>query len=328
MAIQLTTYYHSKDIPALPGNNTFHSLELFKIYEATPGYFPMLIVARKKDVVVGKILAATRTQKKFFPPAIIKRCIIYDQGEFFCNSNAEKEKLFGFMLEHLTTESLRMSFIIEFRNLSHAKFGYRFFRLNKYFPINWLRVRNFFKKGKSIENSFSPSRRRQIRKALKNGAVAREAKTEEEINTFAEMLRKNYSSKIRKYFPNQIFFKHMETAFRKENKSKIFIVTYEDKIIGGSACIYSKNSAYLWFSGGLRKSYRAQSPGILAVWIALKDAKKRGYKCLEFMDVGLAFRPHGYRDFVLRFGGKQSSTRRWFRFKWNWLNTIFLKFYN
>ena len=38
MPLKLTTYYHGKDIPDLPGNNTFHSKELFQIYEATPGY--------------------------------------------------------------------------------------------------------------------------------------------------------------------------------------------------------------------------------------------------------------------------------------------------
>ena len=31
--------------PKLPGTNTFHSTELFHIYEATPGYTPLLIVA-------------------------------------------------------------------------------------------------------------------------------------------------------------------------------------------------------------------------------------------------------------------------------------------
>ena len=45
MPLKLTTYYHGSDIPELPGNNTFHSIELFHIYEATPGYTPLLIVA-------------------------------------------------------------------------------------------------------------------------------------------------------------------------------------------------------------------------------------------------------------------------------------------
>lgn len=90
-------------------------------------------------------------------------------------------------------------------------------------------------------------------------------------------------------------------------QSRIFIVTYKEKIIGGSACIYSDDNAYLWFSGGMRKTYALQYPGILAVWQALHDAKERGYRHLEFMDVGLPFRRHGYREFVLRFGGNKSA---------------------
>ena len=41
MPLKLTTYYHGKDIPDLPGNNTFHSKELFQIYEATHSDFIM-----------------------------------------------------------------------------------------------------------------------------------------------------------------------------------------------------------------------------------------------------------------------------------------------
>lgn len=101
------------------------------------------------------------------------------------------------------------------------------------------------------------------------------------------MLHHVYSSKIRRHFPSRVFFLRMEEEMMKGEQSKIFIVTYKDKIIGGSACIYSEDSAYLWFSGGMRKTYALQYPGILAVWYALFDAKQRGYRHLEFMDVGL-----------------------------------------
>ena len=47
--------------------------------------------------------------------------------------------------------------------------------------------------------------------------------------------------------------------------------------------------------------------GDLAVWKALDDAKQRGYRRPEFMDVGLPFRKHGYREFVLRFGGNKAA---------------------
>ena len=55
MPLKLTTYYHGSDIPELPGNNTFHSIELFHIYEATPGYTPLLIVASEAEKPVAKL---------------------------------------------------------------------------------------------------------------------------------------------------------------------------------------------------------------------------------------------------------------------------------
>lgn len=326
MPLKLTTYYSGSKVPELPGTNTFHSTELFRIYEATPGYSPVLIVASIDEKPIAKLLAALRKSVRTFPPGIIKRCEIYGTGEYF-DDTLDKEAIFSDILERLTNEALRNSFLIEFRNLENAMFGYKSFRENSYFAVNWLRVRNSLHNIEKVEERFSPSRIRQIKKGLKNGAQIREVQTQEETHDFARMLHHIYSSKIRRHFPNIKFFQLLESHLMTKQQSKIFIVTYKEKIIGGSACIYSDDSAYLWFSGGMRKTYALQYPGILAVWKALDDAKQRGFRHVEFMDVGLPFRKHGYREFVLRFGGKQSSTRRWFRFRWDWLNRVLIKIY-
>lgn len=326
MPLKLTTYYSGSKVPELPGTNTFHSTELFRIYEATPGYAPVLIVASIDGKPVAKLLAALRKSARMFPPGIIKKCEIYGTGEYF-DDTLDKEAIFSDILERLTNEALRNSFVIEFRNLENAMFGYKSFRENSYFAVNWLRVRNSLHNIEEVEERFSPSRIRQIKKGLRNGAQIREVQTKEDTHGFARMLHHIYSSKIRRHFPNIKFFQLLESHLMTKQQSKIFIVTYKEKIIGGSACIYSDDSAYLWFSGGMRKTYALQYPGILAVWKALDDAKQHGFRHLEFMDVGLPFRKHGYREFVLRFGGKQSSTRRWFRFRWDWLNRVLIKIY-
>ncbi|MEG0645661.1 MAG: GNAT family N-acetyltransferase [Bacteroides sp.] len=326
MPLKLTTYYRGIEIPELPGNNTFHSKELFQTYEATPGYTPLLIVASENEKPIAKLLAASRISRRCFPPSIIKQCEVYGTGEYL-DDEVDKEAIFGEMLEHLTKEMQRHSFLIEFRNLENAMFGYKYFRQNNYFPVNWLRVRNSLHSTKSPEERFSPSRIRQIKKGLKNGAIIEEAHSVENVREFSKMLHHVYSSHIRKYFPNIEFFRHMDNRLIQKKQGKIFIIKHKDKIIGGSSCVYSGDNAYLWFSGGMRKSHALQNPGILAVWAALKDAHERGYQHLEFMDVGLPFKRHGYREFVLRFGGKQSSTRRWFRFRWSWLNNLLTRIY-
>lgn len=326
MPLKLTTYYRGSQVPELPGTNTFHSTELFHIYEATPGYTPVLIVASVDGRPVAKLLAAIRRSVRLFPPGIIKRCEVYGTGEYF-DESTDREAIFGDMLQRLTDEALRNSFLIEFRNLDNAMFGYKTFKQNHYFAINWLRVRNSLHSLGKVEERFSPSRIRQVKKGLKNGAQIQEAHTLEEIRGFAHMLYHVYSFKVRRHFPSIEFFHQLETHLVRGQQNKIFIVTYKGKIIGGSACVYSDDTAYLWFSGGMRKTYALQYPGILAVWKALCDAKERGYRHLEFMDVGLPFHRHGYREFVLRFGGKQTSTRRWFRFRWKWLNRILMLIY-
>ncbi len=326
MPLKLTTYYSGSKLPELPGTNTFHSTELFRLYEITPGYTPLLIVVTEDECPIAKLLGAIRKNSRRFAPGLIRCCEVYGTGEYF-DQTYDQEFIFNEMLQRLTAEALRESFLIEFRNLDNALFGYKIFRQRNYFSVNWLRVRNSLHSLENVEERFSPSRIRQIKKGLLNGAEVRETHDPEEIKAFAHMLYHNYSSKIRRFFPDKAFFQHMEHTMIGGKRSSIFIVIYKGKIIGGSACIYSGDNAYLWFSGGMRKTYALQHPGVLAVWYAMKDAKQKGYRHMEFMDVGLPFRRHGYREFVLRFGGKQSSTRRWFRFRWEWLNRLLNKIY-
>ncbi len=68
MPLKLTTYYHGKDIPELPGKK-IPSIpkELFLIYEAPPGYTPLLIVATEDGRPVARLLAAIRKTKKWLP---------------------------------------------------------------------------------------------------------------------------------------------------------------------------------------------------------------------------------------------------------------------
>lgn len=322
MRLKLTTYYHANEVPPLPGENTFHSTALLRIYEATPGYRPFLVVASEGERPVSKLLAVVRKGGRSLMPNLLRRCEVFGTGEYLEESHHTREELFEQMLERVTAEALPESFMIEFRDLSHPLFGYGAFSRNDYIPVSWLRVYNSLHSVQRAEERYSASRIRQVKRGLKSGATVEEAHTQEEVEAFTTMLHANYSLKIRRHFPDRQFFEQLVQLAARQGLSRIFVVKYHGHVIGGSVCIYSSTTAYLWFSGGLRKSYALQYPGILAVWRAMTDAKERGYDHFEFMDVGVPFQSHGYRDFVLRFGGKQVSTRRWFRFRWSWLNRL------
>lgn len=339
MPLKLTTYRRSADVPpGLPHCHTFHSIELMRAYEVTPGYTPLMVVASEGGRPVACLLGAMQQYYRHLPGVPLRRCEIYGVGEYFDNplsketdegqkAASNREFLFGEMLKRITDVALTECSMVELRNIEWPMFGYKAFRDNNYFAVSWLRVRNSLHSVERASDRFSSSRLRQVRKGLRNGAEVREARTVDEVREFAMMLRGVYSSKIRRHLPDMAFFRHILQLMVPTGQCKIFLVAYHGRIIGGSVCIYSGTNAYLWFSGGLRKTYAMQYPGILAVWGAMDDAKQRGFRHFEFVDVGLPFRYHGYREFVLRFGGNQLGTRRWFRLRSAWLNRLLAKFF-
>lgn len=318
--IRLMTYRSGSTLPPLPGDSLPHSSALFQVYGQTPGYAPILVVASIDGHPVAKLQAVIRRSVRHFPPALIKRCEIYGMGEYFA-SDIDRDQLFQLMLSHLTKEVEQECFLIEFRNLPSALSGYKHFRRNGYFPVNWIRVYNSLH-SLPPEERLDPSRRRQISRALRLGVTTKVAETEDEINAFLRLLRRNYSSKIRKHFPDLQLFRLLTRACPDHEIAKVFLVNYHGKVIGGSFCMYSDENAYLCFSFGLRKTYAWLHPGVMAIWAAITYAHRQGYRHFEFVDAGLPFRKVGYRHFILRFGGKQVSTRRWFRFRWSWLNRL------
>ena len=69
------------------------------------------------------------------------------------------------------------------------------------------------------------------------------------------MLKKYYSPKVHRYLPDFHLFAFFSEESFPAGMGKIFIVRYKEKIIGGSVCLFSDDTAYLMFSAGMRKSY-------------------------------------------------------------------------
>ena len=171
-------------------------------------------------------------------------------------------------------------FLIEFRNLDNPLFGYKAFRKNKYFPINWLRVYNSLHSRTPLER-LSVSRKRQINKALKNGAYIEVADNDKDITLFSKMLKKAYSSQVRKHFPDLKLFPSFDMATPRQRNAKSFWSNTKIKLSEDRFAYFSNGNAYLWFSGGMRKTYAFLYPGVLAVWAALTYAGKKDMNILS-----------------------------------------------
>jgi hypothetical protein len=103
---------------------------------------------------------------------------------------------------------------------------------------------------------------------------------------------------------------------------RLFVTKYHDKVIACAACVYGMGDAYLWYTAFKRKTYRHLHPDAVVIWDVMKHAYNNGYAHMRFMDVGLPFSKNPFREFILRFGGKEQSTFRWFRFSIRWINAL------
>lgn len=316
-SISVKIVSRSEDLPQMTCRNFFHSAELFKMLEQTPGNSPyMVFVHDGNNRVLSHLLATIRRRGTFLFPFAYTQGRIYGEGEY--EDDADKDELFQLMLRAITRKFVRkLCLYIEFSDLTSKMFGYRHFRQNDYFPVRWMQIHNSLH-SKTPRERISNKLMRRIENVYKAGIETREAVTDGEISDFCKMLRNYYRFKVQRFIPRKQLFEHIGNS---EN-GKVYITQKKNKIIGGCAIVYSRNNAYLWYIASRRKSFAKLHPNLVTVWNALQTSYEKKLDHLYFMNVGLPFRRNIYRDFILRFGGKPVSTYRWFRSSIGWVNKL------
>jgi len=159
----------------------------------------------------------------------------------------------------------------------------------------------------SMKKAISSSRKRQVKKAIENGAKLAEAKSKDDVISFYNILSDLYKNKVRKPLFSVDFF----VKFYKQNFGKYFLVYYEGKVIGGIMCLLLPNKIiYEFYVCGLDIKYKKQHPSICATWAAMEYANQNNIPLFDFMGAGSPDEEYGVREFKSRFGGQQVENGR------------------
>ena len=321
-------------------DNFFHSPQLFMVCRATPRQKPYLVTAETPGgTVVAQMLAVVRYRSSWLPPYLYRHCRVMGEGVYA--DGHPKQELFGLMLRALTERLGRWILYIEFSNLSQKMVGYREFRDCGYFPVRWMSIHNSLH-SRAPEERLSQRMKQRIDQAYERGIVTGEVQTDEDFRAFMKLLRHHNWTKPKRFIPADEFFRGLKNSpeSRLPNSpapqlpcstippnGRLFLTRYRGRIVGCSAVVYSHRQAYLWYAAYRRKSFAWVRPGMLTIWHAIKSSYELGYEHIYFMDVGLPFQKNAFREFILRFGGKPTSTYRWFRCSIGWINRLFSWFY-
>jgi hypothetical protein len=310
-------YTSADELPeGLLAQSLFHSAALFELCRQTPRQSPLLVTVEDEEgAVVSQLLAIVRYRSSWFPPYFYMHCRVYGEGAY-AESDCPQEQLFETMLAAITRKMGRRVLYFEVSNLKQKMFGYRPFRQLGFFPVRWMSIHNSLH-SRTPEERIGERLRQHIDDAYAKGVVTQEVATPEEFKAFSRLLRHHNWLKPKRYLPADEFFLGMP-----HDAGRLFITKYRSHVIGCSVVVYSEGQAYLWYSAFRRKSYAWLHPDEVTVWHAIKDAHRRGYAHIFFLDVGLPFRRNRFRDFILSFGGKPTSTYRWFRCTIGWMNSL------
>jgi hypothetical protein len=276
----------------------------------------MVVCTDESGKVLSQLLAIVRYRASILPPYFFMHCRVMGEGEY-TSSDWRKEDLFGEMLQALTKKMGSKTLYIEFSHLTQKTFGHKLFRQQDYFPVHWMSIHNSLH-SHAPEERISERLQKRIDSSRAKGVETNRVTTEEDFKAFLKLLRKHNLLKPKRYIPDDLFFKKI----MDDGDGCLFVTKYHKRVIGCAAVAYSQGNAYLWYSAFKRKSYISLHPDVMTIWDTMQDCYQRGYQHLVFMDVGLPFQKNPFREFILRFGGKEQSTFRWFRFGIRWINNL------
>ena len=317
--LKTTIYRKVEDLPPLDDANFFHSARLFQMTRETPRQKPyMVVVTNAEGEVLSHMLGIVRFRTFLFP--LLVHCRVLGEGVYYKESGArsqERDQLFGLMLEALTKALSNRTSYLEVSNLSQKMTGYKQLKQQHFFPVHWMSIHNSLH-SHAPEERIGERLQKRIDNARLKGVTTNEVQTEDDFKAFSKLLRKHYFWKPRRYIPDDQFFRNIMSS----EDGRLFVTKYRQRVIGCAAIVYSEGNAYLWYSAFRRKSYIHVHPDVMTIWDAMQDCYQRGCDHMCFMDVGLPFQKNPFREFILRFGGKEQSTFRWFRFGIRWINQI------
>lgn len=302
-------------VDSSPYATWFQTKEAYEFYAAVGGeLIPFALGIEENGHLTGVIVGYTTQEKNPIKQFLTRRAIIIGGPLLDKNISDESLKILLLAVKRLLKDAI----YIETRNFNdYTQWRFIFDQCGFAYQPHLNFHQDCTKE--NILSSMSESRRRQIKKAIKNGVEIVEASSIEEVKAFYDILFDLYRNKIKTPLFAWTFFKD----FYIQSYGKYFLVKYQDTIIGGIMCpILQGKAIYEWFVCGLDDVYKNQYPSVMATYAAIEYANKHNIPLFDFMGAGKPNEAYGVRDFKARFGGEQVEHGRFLCVRKNLLYAI------
>ena len=268
-------------------------------------HHPLLFIASKHNEILGVVVAFHIQNQSIFTKKMSPSRIQANGSPLIKPNYPEKDQVLSLLLEEVLNYSKKKANTLEFRNSHDTTSEMKIWLHQGFSYSDHLNLIKHISDQEQLWNELGENRRRQIKKATKNGTEVKIAENEQQIESLYFILKELYQKKVKKALPPLDFFLDFFSQCQKQGKGVILLAFKEDQVIGGIVCpIQDRNVMYEWYVCGLDKEYPLHHPSIMATWHALLYASQHGIQTFDFMGLGKPGIPYGVRDFKLRFGGE------------------------
>ncbi len=294
-----------------PRRNPFQTRALYQMYKSTNEFTPYFCIANhtQSNKILGGFLFVIQKKRTILLSHLFSRALIVGGPLIPAHGQHILQTLLSTYSKFIRSKVIYS----EIRNLHQWQHFYDTF-LKAGFTYEAHLNYQVDLQTDDISANFSASKRRQIRKGLKNGAYIIENPNIEQIKAFYHILNHLYKNRINKPLPDWSFFESFYTNIVEQKLGKYILVGYNNNIIGGIMMpLYANKMAYEWYVAGEDRKYKYLYPSVLATWAGIRFAKEYGYSGFDFMGAGKPNVAYGVREFKSRFGGKLLNYGRFYK---------------
>ncbi|MCD4664659.1 MAG: GNAT family N-acetyltransferase [Bacteroidales bacterium] len=284
-----------------PHGNIFQTPEMYDVYFNTEKYFPIIVACVDDNQnILGVLISVIQKEYAGILGYFSSRSIVFG-GPLVMENNVEITNRLIIEYDSIVTNRVIYS---QFRNFYIQDQEIKIFDKNKFKYEEHLNILIDLKLGEEkLWNNFSRSRKKGIRKALKEQFEFELSNNRDQIEGFYHLLSVSYN-KTKLPFPSKDFFYNIFDNCNNSNY-KFFTLKYEGEIIVFLFALVYKKTFYTFYLGTVNdENIIKKKPLDLFFWEVIKWSVKNKLYYFDWMGAGKPNKPYGVRDFKLQFGGE------------------------
>jgi lipid II:glycine glycyltransferase (peptidoglycan interpeptide bridge formation enzyme) len=286
-----------------PAGNAFQRPDMYRVFEETANYTPYVAaVVDEAGDIKGIMLGVRICNGRSLLCRMTARVIVWG-GPLVVD-----DKYLPLLLRTFTGLVKKDAVYCEIRNLKVHKRGQRQLFEKEgygYFPHLNIVV-DVRKSEKGLMAETDASKRRNIKKAIKEGLIFGKIEKEEEVEEAYVILREVYKKAKLPLSDISLF----RALFRKKDICRFYKVSFGDEMAAVMVALINSDNVYEWYVGA-KQDFYPKRPNEFLVWNVMLEAKKEGKSFFDFGGAGKPDEEYGVRKFKKGFGGEIVETGRY-----------------